>query len=271
MQDPFGRSITYLRISVTDRCNLRCNYCVPLGEIRWVPRRERLRFEEIRDFTAEAAAAGITKVRITGGEPLVRRDIVRLVEMLAVLPGLVERAMTTNGTRLAPLARALKRAGLDRVNISLDTLDPARYARITGGGVLDEALAGIAAAQEADLHPVKINFVLLPGINTDEMEPMAAFCRKRGLTLQIIEAMDLHGRRNPAQRFRMANRPGPCEECNKLRLTCDGRLMPCLFSDRFINIKDYRGRYREAIAECVAVKPRQGGSFAHDAMSQIGG
>lgn len=271
MRDPFGRTITYLRVSITDRCNLRCFYCIPEREIRWVRREERLSFEEMRDFVAEAAALGLTKVRITGGEPLVRRDVVRFVEMLAAVPGLTERALTTNGTRLAPLAGALKRAGLDRVNISLDTLKPAVYAHITGGGVLDEALAGIAAAQEAGLDPVKINFVILPGINTDEIEPMARYCREQGLQLQYIEVMDLRGEKARALRFHMATRPGRCEECNKLRLSCDGRLMPCLFSDRSIHIKDYRGRYREAITEGVALKPLQGGSFSQGAMNRIGG
>ena len=271
MQDPFGRAITYLRVSITDRCNLRCSYCIPEREVRWVRREDRLSFEEMRDFAAEAAALGLTKVRITGGEPLLRRDVVRFVEMLAAIPGLTDRALTTNGTRLAPLAGALKRAGLGRVNISLDTLKPAVYARLTGGGALDEALAGIAAAKEAGLDPVKINFVILPGVNTDEIEAMGRFCRDRGLQLQYIEAMDLRGQKSQALRFHMATRPGRCEECNKLRLACDGRLMPCLFSDRSINIKDYRGRYREAITESVALKPRQGGSFSHGAMNRIGG
>jgi cyclic pyranopterin phosphate synthase len=271
MQDAFGRRITYLRVSITDRCNLRCLYCVPEERIRWVPREERLRFEEVRDFVCEAAAMGITKVRITGGEPLIRRDIVRFVEMLSAVPGIAERVMTTNGIFLAPLAKALKGAGLGRVNISMDSLDPARYARITGGGDLNAVLAGIAAAQEADLNPVKINFVILPGVNEDEIGPMAGFCRERGLIIQLIEAMDLRGARNPALRFHMATRPGPCEECNKLRLTCDGRLMPCLFSDLCVNIRDYRGRYREALAASVALKPERGGEFCHVGMNRIGG
>lgn len=271
MRDSFGRTITYLRVSITDRCNLRCIYCIPEREVRWVRREDRLSFEEMRDFVTEAAALGLTKVRITGGEPLARRDVVRFVEMLAAVPGLTDRALTTNGTLLPPLAAALRRAGLDRVNISLDTLKPEVYAHITGGGVLDEALAGVAAAQEADLHPVKINFVILPGVNDVEIEPMGRFCLDRGLQVQYIEAMDLSAEKRQAQRFHMATRPGKCEECNKLRLACDGRLMPCLFSDRSVNIKDYRGRYREAISESIALKPREGGAFSHGAMRRIGG
>ena len=164
MLDPFNRNINYLRISVTDRCNLRCRYCMPETGIKLVPHENILSFEEIRDFVRVGVGLGIRKVRLTGGEPLVRKGIVQLVEMLAATPGIKDLGMTTNGILLDRYATDLAAAGLHRVNISLDSLDAGNFKYITRVGQLDSVLSGIEAAQEAGLNPVKINCVVKNGV-----------------------------------------------------------------------------------------------------------
>ncbi len=192
-EDGFCRPITYLRISVTDRCNLRCAYCMPPEGVAHIPHEDILRYEEIVRVAEAAVDLGMTKVRITGGEPLVRADLPVLVSMLARLPGLEDLSMTTNGILLARYAGALKEAGLHRVNVSLDTLDPAKYRRITRLGDLGEVLAGIQEAQRVGLTPVKVNAVILRGVNDDELIPFAERTLRDGWNVRFIEVMPFEG------------------------------------------------------------------------------
>ena len=191
MIDPFGRRITYLRVSVTDRCDLRCVYCMA-EEMTFLPRQEVLSLEELDRLSAAFVRQGVRKLRITGGEPLVRRDVMRLFRSLGnrLGNGLDELTLTTNGTQLARYARDLAAAGVRRVNVSLDTLDPARFAAITRRGRLEQVLAGIRAASDAGLH-VKINAVALRGVNDDEIGDMLAWCGERGHDFCLIETMPM--------------------------------------------------------------------------------
>ncbi len=189
MRDRFGRNITYLRVSVTDRCNMRCIYCMPESGVPLVTHEDLLTFEEIVRVVRAGASLGIRTVRLTGGEPLLRRGIVDLVAKLAEIPGLDDLAMTTNAARLDAMAAALKAAGLRRVNISLDSLDPETFAAITRGGDLSAVLKGIDAALEAGLAPVKLNCVALRGLNDSEVPAMLAFIKDRPVHLRFIELM----------------------------------------------------------------------------------
>ena len=189
--DSVGRRITYLRVSVTDRCNLRCVYCLPAQGVRCVPREQVLRFEEIREVVRVGATLGITRVRLTGGEPLVRDGLAELVRMLAALPGLEELSLSTNGVLLSREAHALARAGLRRVNISLDTLQPERFRAITRFGTVADVLAGIEAALDAGLHPVKLNVVVMRGVNDDELVKLGRFAIDRPLHVRYIELMPI--------------------------------------------------------------------------------
>ena len=192
MRDQFDREITYLRVSVTDLCNLRCRYCMPDGVCQ-KQHEDILSFEEITEIVSAAAALGVRKVRVTGGEPLVRKGCVDLVRMIAAIPGIEEVDMTTNGVLLSRDAAALKAAGLKRVNISLDSLNPEKYADITGGGSLPDALAGIKAAFDAGLTPVKINTVLIGGFNDDEIPDFVELTRSYPIELRFIELMPMGG------------------------------------------------------------------------------
>ena len=191
LYDSLGRSIRYLRISVTDRCNLRCTYCLPASGVRWKPLGELLRFEEIREVVRAAISFGITRVRLTGGEPLVRDGIVELVRMLSSVEGLEDLALTTNGVLLAPQARALAAAGLRRINISLDTLRPDRFHAITRFGTLDDAWNGIEAVLAAGLSPVKLNVVVMRGVNDDEIMDLGRLAIERALHVRFIELMPI--------------------------------------------------------------------------------
>jgi len=266
--DRFNRKIDYLRISVTDRCNLRCVYCVPEMPYVHKSHREILSYEQIESVTRVAAKMGIIKLRLTGGEPLVRCDIERLVAKLAAVDGINEVCMTTNGSLLAAKAATLKRSGLGRVNISIDSLDAGRYSRITGGGDLSEALAGVDAAIQAQLTPIKINMVILHDTTEQEIETMKVFCQQRHLQLQKIMQFSLYDRADLSTRFQ-TERPPKCSDCNRLRLTSDGFLKPCLFSDDEIRVDfdDIAGSIREAVAK----KPENGSSCRNRLMSQIGG
>lgn len=188
--DGFGRLHDNLRIGVTDRCNIRCFYCMPEEGIRFQPREEILSFEELARVAQVGARLGITKLRITGGEPLVRKDLPLLVEMLAGTPGIRDIALTTNAILLKDLARPLRDAGLRRLNIHLDTLDPEKFRRITRRDGLDSVLAGIDAAQAAGL-PVKLNAVAVKGLAEDDIVPLARFGRERGIEVRFIEFMPL--------------------------------------------------------------------------------
>lgn len=189
LTDPFGRTIRYLRVSVTDRCNLQCDYCRVTGGTIVPNRGEILTLEEIARLCRLFIGLGIDRIRLTGGEPLLRRNLLSLVEALAREPGLTELSLTTNALLLARFANALQAAGLKRVNISLDTLNPEIFARITRGGDLAPVLEGIDAAVAAGLQPVKINMVVMRGINEHEIPDMVAFAVRRDLTLRFIETM----------------------------------------------------------------------------------
>jgi len=189
LTDAFRRPITYLRISVTDRCNLRCVYCMPEGGLPWIPKAEILTFEEIERVVRAAAPLGVRSIRLTGGEPLVRRDLPELVARLAAIPGIDDIALSTNGLLLADLAADLRAAGLRRVNVSLDTLRADRFAAIARRPGLDRVLAGIDAALAAGLGPLKINCVVMRGQNDDELADFAAFTRERAVFVRFIEVM----------------------------------------------------------------------------------
>ena len=188
--DSWGRPHNNLRISVTDRCNIRCVYCMP-EEVRFQPRSALLTFEEIERVVRVAVPLGIDKVRLTGGEPLVRRDLTTLVQKLLAIPGLEDVGLTTNGILLAPLAEALRDSGLKRINISLDTLDPARFERLTRRTGLEQVIKGILAAKQAGFDPVKINAVAMRGETEEDVVPLAFFARQHGLELRFIEYMPL--------------------------------------------------------------------------------
>lgn len=187
--DPCGRRIDYLRLSVTDRCDLRCRYCMPKGYSGFEAPEEWLTFDEIVRVVATFARLGVRRVRITGGEPLVRDGMAELVRRLAAVRGLEDLSLSTNGTRLARQAAGLRAAGLGRVNVSLDSLDPERYAAITGGGRLAKVLGGLAVARAVGLEPVKINMVVMAGVNEQEVPAMVEFCLAQGFTLRLIETM----------------------------------------------------------------------------------
>src|SRR5438105_4418223 len=190
LRDTFGRVHNNLRISVTDRCNLRCTYCMP-EDVVFRDKSELLTFEEITHFVRTAAPLGIDKIRLTGGEPLLRRGLPRLVEMLAVIPGIKDIGLTTNGILLAQQAQALYDAGLRRLNVSLDTLDPGRFRELTRRDGLELVLAGITAAKRAGFDPVKVNAVSIRGVTEPEVVPLARFAREHGLELRFIEYMPI--------------------------------------------------------------------------------
>ena len=190
LTDSFGRIHDDLRLSVTDRCNLRCAYCMP-EEPRWFPREALLTFEELERIARLAIGEGVRKVRLTGGEPLVRRDLPQLIARLAAIPGLGDLSLTTNGVLLEEQARDLAAAGLRRINVSLDTLDRATFTAMTGRDRLGAVLAGLDAAAAAGLSPIKINAVLLRGVNESQAEPLVAYGRERGFEVRFIEFMPL--------------------------------------------------------------------------------
>ena len=308
--DAWNRPISYLRISVTDRCNLRCVYCMPPEGVPWVPHDAILTYEEIVTVVRAAAELGISKVRLTGGEPLVRLGIVDLVRLLSEIPGIDDLAMTTNALLLSSQALDLAQAGLHRVNISLDSLRPDRYERITRGGCLEDALTGMEAARRAGLDPIKINTVVIRGVNDDEVVDLARRTMDEGWNLRFIELMpvgnggliDEHWLdkvvtaeeiraeiesalgllepakisvgNGPARYYRLPGARGTlgfitpisehfCYRCNRMRLSADGQLRPCLLSDDEIDLRTPLRRgagvaeIRELLLRGVESKPRQ--------------
>ncbi|MDT8358032.1 MAG: GTP 3',8-cyclase MoaA [Methanomicrobiaceae archaeon] len=288
LKDPFGRSVSNLRISLTPKCNLRCIYCHAEGE---VAPKSLMSADEIAEVIRVGAKFDIRSVKFTGGEPLVRKD---LAEIVRSVPDSMESSLTTNGTLLAESAHELKEAGLSRVNISLDTLKPDRYRAITGRDLLDAALAGVESALDAGLTPIKLNMVVLKGINEDEVEDFIAFVRNnRDLILQIIELMefndcpyhaevnllekDLESRSRTIITRRMHHRKKYCLDgsevevvrplhntefcayCNRLRVTSDGKLKPCLL--RHDNHVDIRGKKGEELEVLFAEAVRRRGPF----------
>lgn len=189
--DRFGRVHDYLRISVTDRCNLRCVYCMPEEGVEFLPREQILSYEEIVSVVRVLAKSGVRKLRLTGGEPLVRKDLDRLILMLSLIPGIEDIALTTNGIMLAQKAEKLKRAGLNRVNISLDSLRGDRYAQITRGGDIQRVLEGVEESRRVGLHPLKLNVVLMKGFNDDEIPDFLALILDQPLQVRFIEYMPI--------------------------------------------------------------------------------
>ncbi len=265
MFDLFGREITSLRISVTAECNLRCGYCVPIGGAPAHGRQAPLGSEQIALAARAAVALGVRKIRLTGGEPLLRKDIVDLVAALSRIDGLEHLAMTTNGTLLARHAHALREAGLQSVNVSLDTREPERYRELTRGGRIEDALAGIHAALAEPL-PVKINMVVLPETTQEDIEGMRRFCAGIGARVQLINLFDLSQEKCDSAGF---DRPPLCAQCNRIRLTADGRLKPCLHSNAEVAL-DF-SRLADCMRSAILTKPRHGGVCTNRSMVEIGG
>lgn len=265
MRDSFGREINYLRISVTDRCNLRCVYCMPEEGIPLLSHDDILSFEQIEAVAEAAVRLGISKIRLTGGEPLSRKGIVELVRMLRRIEGIRTLTMTTNATMLAPLARQLASAGLNSVNISLDTLEPERYARITRWGRLADALEGLDAALQAGLL-VKINMVVLEDTTAADIEEMRRFAASRGAAFQTIARYSLLDQKQDTGEY---DRPPPCAQCNRIRLLANGMLRSCLHSD--IDIPIDFDAIEESLKKAILAKPPHGMVSSTISVAQIGG
>ena len=330
LTDSFGRVHTSLRVSVTDRCNIRCFYCMPAGHVTFAPRDQLLTFEEITRLVRVLAAAGIRDVRLTGGEPLVRRDLDRLVAMLASVEGIADLALTTNGLLLPQQAESLRRAGLRRINISLDTLNEAVFQQITRRQGVARVLAGIDAAIDAGFDQIRLNALAIRGLTETELEPLVEFAAARGLTMRFIEYMPLDADRQwqpdrvlggdeilrrlrrrfgelrpvpppqpsqPARDYELVDwpatpqgrvaddgRPRPlprvglirpvtepfCGACDRLRLTAEGTIRNCLFSDAEWDLRGHlrSGASDEAILNEVAQAVRA--KAAGHLISQIG-
>ncbi len=266
MLDRYNRTINYLRISVTDRCNLRCHYCMPENDPCLLRHEDILTFEEIRDVVRVSVSLGVDKIRLTGGEPLVRKDIVDLVSMIASVPGIKDLAMTTNGVLLPKFAKPLASAGLQRVNISLDTNDPEKFRTITRGGDIQKVFQGIEAAREAGLLPIKINCVVSHGSEDADARGVGEYGKKQGIQVRYIPKMDLQ-----AGHFGIVDggTGGDCKHCNRLRLTSDGKMKPCLFSDIAYDIR-ITG-IREAMELALGAKPEKGTVNLTNCFHNIGG
>ena len=266
MFDRYNRKINYLRISVTDRCNLRCRYCMPEEGVKLLPHRDILSFDEIVSFTRKAVEMGIEKVRITGGEPLVRKGIVTLVAMLSSIEGIKDLSMTTNGTLLPGFATDLKQAGLNRVNVSLDTMNPESYRILTRGGSLANALEGIDAAISAGLTPLKLNCVVKESSREPDAVEVTHFGISKGVEVRYIRQMDLaRGDFGVVE----GGDGGNCSICNRLRLTANGRVKPCLFNDLEFDIRELGNE--KAIKMAVEQKPACGSSNFTGQFYNLGG
>ena len=317
MKDTYGREISYLRLSVTELCNLRCRYCMPEDGVFKKRHEDMLTHEEMVLAVKAAASLGITKLRITGGEPLVKPDIVPLCREMAQIEGIRELCLTTNGTLLPRLAAPLREAGVDRLNISLDTLDGSKYRRITRRGELSQALQGIEAALREDFRKIKINAVLIGGFNDDEIPALAELTRRYPVDVRFIEMMPMYDsgdfgpeafipytvvtERLPelepaaadggvAKLYRLPGAQGNiglispvsahfCAACNRIRITADGKIKPCLHSSEEISIKGMSlEEMKETIRKAILDKPQWHGelsyserSHANRNMNQIGG
>jgi len=253
MYDYYNRHINYLRISVTDRCNLRCRYCMPEEGVRMLRHDEIFTFEEIVDLVKVAVDMGINKIRLTGGEPLVRKGIVDLVSLIAGVRGVIDLGMTTNGILLKEFAGALRLAGLMRVNVSLDTLDPDKFNRLTRGGRIADVLEGIRAAQSAGLNPVKINCVVFKSSDEEDARQVKEFAGREGLEVRFIRQMNLE-----TGEFAIVEggEGGNCSICNRLRLTANGMVKPCLFNEQEFPVRQLGAE--AALIQALKSKPRQG-------------
>jgi cyclic pyranopterin phosphate synthase len=277
LQDRFGRRIEYLRLSVTDRCDLRCTYCIPEGFHGFEEPSHWLTHDELVRVVSTFAHLGASKVRLTGGEPLLRRDIIQLTQRLGALPGIRDLSLSTNATQLSQHAQTLRQAGIARLNVSLDTLKPGRFAQITRRDSLNKVLEGLMAAKEQGFNSIKINMVVMAGINEDEVDDMVAFCIEHSFILRMIETMPMGetGRNSQfldlqpvkqrlQQRFGLVNAVLPgggparylqssdgsfsvgfitplsqhfCDTCNRVRLSVDGTLFMCLGQDEKLELR----------------------------------
>jgi len=266
MLDRFNRTISYLRISVTDRCNLRCRYCMPEEGVELMKHEDILTFGEIVEVVTEGVRKGINRVRLTGGEPLVRKGIVSLVEMITQIEGIEEVSMTTNGTLLSDFATELASAGLKRLNISVDTMDPEKYRDLTRGGDINSVLKGIEAAKDAGLGPIKLNCVIMDSAHEPDAKAVAAFAKVNGFKVQFIHQMDLEtGQFSKVE----GGNGGNCNTCNRLRLTANGFIKPCLFNNKGFNVREYG--IAEAFQLAVDNKPRSGTKNKSGKFYNIGG
>lgn len=326
MNDTFQRNINYLRISVTDRCNLRCVYCMPEDGVQLAGHEELLSLEEIVKIVQSAVMVGIRKVRLTGGEPLVRKGIIDLIEMINEIPEIDDIALTTNGILLPEMAAGLKKAGLKRVNVSLDTLSPQKFAKITRGGQLSKVWLGIEKARDAGFDPVKINNVMIRGFNDEELWDFVELSQKLPLHIRFIELMPIGTSElwaadsyistnelietigskyelvpvkevagsGPARYYKVPGAAGTigfispisnhfCSKCNRLRLTSEGQLRPCLQSPHEIDLRTpmRKGASQLELANIIRLavnsKPEKhdmaatGWEGNRRAMNQIGG
>ena len=280
LRDVSGRSVKDLRISVTDRCNFRCTYCMPLDKYEWIEKKEILTFEEITRVAGIFVRLGIEKIRLTGGEPLLRRDLERLVARLSSISGLNDLCLTTNGSLLSEKIALLAEAGLKRINVSVDTLDPQKFKLMTRRDDFPKVLDGIFAARRYGLNPIKLNAVIERGVNENEILSMVEFCRVNGFAIRFIEYMDVGNANNwlsekmvskkeileiigsryplrevgrgqgsaPSVDYEFADGGGDlgviasvtepfCSSCTRARLTADGRLVTCLFSESGHDLK----------------------------------
>jgi len=326
--DPFGRAITYLRISLTDRCNLRCVYCMPKHGLQWQSLAEQLSAEEIVRVVETAALSGVKRVRLTGGEPLVHPQVIEIVRRIASVPNIEEVSLTTNAMLLERLAQPLADAGLKRVNISLDSLDADTFKRITRGGDINRVWKGIAAAEQAHLSPIKLNTVIVRGLNADELPALARLTMEHPWHVRFIEVMPIGNAQDwgegfpaqseryvsvqemraqlamynmqpettpigngPARTYRIPGALGTigfisplgehfCQNCNRLRLTSDGRLRSCLVIPNEVSLRDAvrSGQALQSFFEqAIAQKPEHHDMLAavpagsQRGMSQIGG
>jgi len=323
MNDQFGRRIEYLRISVTDRCNFRCAYCMPLEGLPWLPREEILSYEEIAEVVRQLAPLGVSRLRITGGEPTIRPQLTTLIAMLRGVPGIEDIALSTNGVKLPQMAAELEAAGLDRVNMSADSLRPERIRAIARRSLAFDPVEAALAAERAGLGPVKLNTVVMRGINDDELEDFARLTLEHPWHVRFIELMPVGEMREltfehvvpsdeilarlaavapleasagpargngPAAYYRFPGAPGSvgvitpmthtyCGDCNRVRLTADGRLRTCLYGDHEVNFRDAL-RAGEPLAplyaSALAAKPREHNLLQMQvgglrALSQVGG
>lgn len=266
MYDRFNRHINYLRISVTDRCNLRCHYCMPEDGIHLMKHKDILSFEEITEVVRVSVRLGIDKFRITGGEPLVRKDIVSLASQMASIVGVKDLSITTNGIFLEELAQPLKEAGLHRVNISLDTINPIRFSEITRGGDINSVLKGIKAAKEAGLEPIKLNCVVFKSSNEKDAMEVKEFGRMNNLQVRFIHQMNLE---NGDFSVVEGGNGGNCHHCNRLRLTANGMIKPCLFDEQEFSVRELGAE--KALLSALNCKPLNGCFNRKGSFYNIGG